>query len=91
MTEEELKKLRGYYLALLNYQQVLNEATDKSEKVIASGQFRTLANEIYQIGGNLLPVFMEDTFKLPDSDWYDIFALLQVPPAKPGEAQSFCP
>jgi hypothetical protein len=78
MTEVELKKLRGHYHSLLNYQQVLESIVETNRQVIDRGSMRALANELYSTMADLpggLPPFMEDDFREPGEDWYRISGL----------------
>jgi len=65
MGEEQLKKLRGYYHALLNQQRLFDDPKVVERHSVESGAFKLLAREIASIRSDLpdlLPPFEERTF-----------------------------
>jgi len=67
MTEDEFKKLHGYYHSLLGYERVLNKAARPD---IASSSFRPFAQEIHRLQADFpgfLPPFAENEFLEPVS------------------------
>ena len=60
MTEDELRKLRAYYHALLGQQEVFNDAKIVESRMVEEAVFRMFAVEVERLRSdfpNLLPEF----------------------------------
>ena len=91
MTDDQIRKLRGYYHSLSNQSRVLNQANLIRDFKIDRQQFRILANELRALEKDfpgVLPSFRDEDFIPPNATHCSLFPIQSYLAVALGKLQS---